>query len=374
MAKSLRVKVYFGDEIRSVTIPEDTSLLEFLQLLKNVCPQKFENENPVFMYQDDEGDWVTFTTDTEWQEALKYRKDKATLRLKVKQKIEEKKKIKRRCKLQRACDGRWAFPTKPGDYVLDITPAFEKGMKGGIHKILKTVEKDLEPFEVIHHNIICDGCGERNIRGLRFKCNQCDDFDFCEKCYAKRLSHFSGKHTFTKYEKSVHPFFKIPGLNVVAHVIDERKKPRKEKKEQPKEQPKEQKVEKVEKKEEIKKQEEKKVEVEKVQPKVEEIKPEPLKPVIVKTEVKPVEEPQPKPSAPPADIKVEPAVEVKTEPVQTEIKLEPAENDIPPQYRVHFQILESMGFTNKELNLFLLKKHNGNLQRVVDECINYSNK
>lgn len=369
MSKSLRVKVYFTDEIRSVTIPEETSLIEFLQILKNVCPQKFETENPVFMYQDDEGDWVTFTTEVEWQEALKYRKEETTLRLKVKPKVEEKKKkIKRRCKLQRASDGMWPFPTKPGDYVLDITPEFEKGMKGGIAKVLKRVEKDLESPEVIHHNIICDGCGERNIRGLRFKCNQCDDFDFCEKCYANRLSHFSGKHTFTKYEKSVYPFkFKIPGLNVVAHVIDERKKPCKEKKEQPKEQE----VEKVGKKEEIKKQEEKKVEVEKVQPKVEEIKPEPLKPVIVKTEVKPVIEEQPKPSAPPADIKVEPAVA----PVQqTEIKLEPAENDIPPQYRVHFQILESMGFTNKELNLFLLKKHNGNLQRVVDECINYSNK
>src|SRR5690554_3496431 len=125
MSKSLRVKVYFTDEIRSVTIPEETSLIEFLQILKNVCPQKFENENPVFMYQDDEGDWVTFTTEVEWQEALKYRKEETTLRLKVKPKVEEKKKkIKRRCKLQRASDGMWPFPTKPGDYVLDITPEF----------------------------------------------------------------------------------------------------------------------------------------------------------------------------------------------------------------------------------------------------------
>src|SRR5690606_32445991 len=115
--------------------------------------------------------WVTFTTEVEWQEALKYRKEETTLRLKVKPKVEEKKKkIKRRCKLQRASDGMWPFPTKPGDYVLDITPEFEKGMKGGIAKVLKRVEKDLESSEVIHHNIICDGCGERNIRGLRFKC------------------------------------------------------------------------------------------------------------------------------------------------------------------------------------------------------------
>ncbi|KAF8602359.1 hypothetical protein BDV93DRAFT_494889 [Ceratobasidium sp. AG-I] len=43
------------------------------------------------------------------------------------------------------------------------------------------------------HRAWCDGCSER-IRGVRHKCLDCDDFDFCDACVGKE--HFGGGHEF----------------------------------------------------------------------------------------------------------------------------------------------------------------------------------
>ncbi|KAF4754051.1 hypothetical protein FOZ62_017670 [Perkinsus olseni] len=40
---------------------------------------------------------------------------------------------------------------------------------------------------VVHHGFICDGCEMDPLVGDRYKCNYCEDFDFCAKCFDKRL-------------------------------------------------------------------------------------------------------------------------------------------------------------------------------------------
>jgi len=45
------------------------------------------------------------------------------------------------------------------------------------------VEKKEKPE--IHYHVLCDGCKVTPIRGNRYKCKQCKDFDFCEECYKK---------------------------------------------------------------------------------------------------------------------------------------------------------------------------------------------
>jgi len=52
--------------------------------------------------------------------------------------------------------------------------------------------------EVVHYRVNCDGCGQKGIVGIRYKCAICPDFDFCERCEA------TIEHN--------HPFFKIRNL------------------------------------------------------------------------------------------------------------------------------------------------------------------
>ena len=73
--------------------------------------------------------------------------------------------------------------------------------------ILKSLPKEIKKRDIIHVGYICDGCRMRPIRGNRYKCKGCKDFDFCESCYqTKKESH---GHEFTKIEKPVNT--KRPG-------------------------------------------------------------------------------------------------------------------------------------------------------------------
>jgi len=51
---------------------------------------------------------------------------------------------------------------------------------------------------VVHSRVNCDGCGQRGIIGIRYKCSVCPDFDFCSSCEAN-----------VEHE---HPFLKIKTL------------------------------------------------------------------------------------------------------------------------------------------------------------------
>ena len=47
--------------------------------------------------------------------------------------------------------------------------------------------------EFEHFGIVCDGC-EGPIRGIRYKCSGCFDFDFCASC--KNKKYHNPKHKF----------------------------------------------------------------------------------------------------------------------------------------------------------------------------------
>ena len=51
----------------------------------------------------------------------------------------------------------------------------------------------------IYFNVLCDGCKMNPIRGNRYKCKGCPDFDFCENCYQKNKN--THGHEFKKIEK-----------------------------------------------------------------------------------------------------------------------------------------------------------------------------
>ena len=69
--------------------------------------------------------------------------------------------------------------------------------------VLKSTKKEQkdqkEKKGPIHFNVLCDGCKMNPIRGNRYKCKGCPDFDFCENCYQKNKD--SHGHEFKKIEK-----------------------------------------------------------------------------------------------------------------------------------------------------------------------------
>ncbi|KAM7099038.1 E3 ubiquitin-protein ligase MIB2 isoform 2-T2 [Molossus nigricans] len=51
---------------------------------------------------------------------------------------------------------------------------------------------------VRHPNIICDGCKKHGLRGMRWKCRVCVDYDLCTQCYLSSKHDLT--HAFERYE------------------------------------------------------------------------------------------------------------------------------------------------------------------------------
>jgi hypothetical protein len=45
------------------------------------------------------------------------------------------------------------------------------------------IEVIVEPRQTVKKIVKCNGCGEMPIINVRYKCDNCFDFDFCEKCF-----------------------------------------------------------------------------------------------------------------------------------------------------------------------------------------------
>lgn len=52
--------------------------------------------------------------------------------------------------------------------------------------------KQLPRNNIIHTGVQCDGCGVNPMKGLRFKCRSCKNYDLCKRCSGTRHLH----HTF----------------------------------------------------------------------------------------------------------------------------------------------------------------------------------
>ena len=72
---------------------------------------------------------------------------------------------------------------------------FKKHVKQTTKKLIKKFSKK-ETSNAVHYGIICDMCETKDIKGIRYKCIDCADYDVCESC--EETVYNSHPHNFIK--------------------------------------------------------------------------------------------------------------------------------------------------------------------------------
>ncbi|KAL0491080.1 sequestosome [Acrasis kona] len=140
------LKVYFNNLIRRFQIENDLTYDKLEQQVRAAFGMEREATCYEWQYEDEEKEWVSFSSDREWKDALH-------------------------------------FFTLGSETILRI-------------RINEKPQTERPPRQDVHHNIICDGCQQSPIIGQRFKCDTCPDFDFCGKCHASKSTNHG--HAFTE--------------------------------------------------------------------------------------------------------------------------------------------------------------------------------
>jgi hypothetical protein len=165
MEPAIAIKFQFEDEIRRIGVPEKSSWEELLIIANDMFPQL---EGFVLQYKDDEGSVITVRSNMEYQEAKRVARAKnSTLFFTV-----SVPKPKYGRYYTRSC------PRTPGKF------GHFKGVHCPVFNKAEEQQPEGEP-EQVHRFITCDGCEQTPLRGIRYHCLQCNDFDLCGSCHQK---------------------------------------------------------------------------------------------------------------------------------------------------------------------------------------------
>merc|ERR1712130_612392 len=188
----------------------------------------------------------------------------------------------------------------------DLTPVEAKPQPVVEPQPIVPTKPTLSPVVVTHSNIICDGCKKQGIEGTRYKCSTCPDFDLCTRCYSIR------HEDHIKHDTHVFVPIEKPIPNADRFM-------------------KEQLQERIQQEPIIVQQQPPQPEQQPQQPQQQE---QPQEPVVAVQQPKPI-----------------------------------AQESFDPQMTQALQVLSQMGFNDRPLCIFLLKKYKNNVARVVDEYL-----
>jgi len=107
----------------------------------------------------------------------------------------------------------------------------EKAVRAGIEKIianfitgipksdalLDILLQGFEEGEAFHKNVICDGCEQSPIVGIRYKCTVCPDYDLCAKCEADNKHPSS--HIMLKFKRPMTQPFRFVPQGAFRHFV-----------------------------------------------------------------------------------------------------------------------------------------------------------
>jgi len=220
---------YDGTIKRTRTIAKDFDALK--KLTVDVFPEL--KDTPItFTYQDTEGDQISVCCDTDLQEAYLQLKESKKTAIKF---LILKVKSKSGLQGENANDSISSMPTTNGPITgKRENPNPEETEIQGIAQKLARVELEDRKEEIrhaaqeelkrntisdnnptiqpIHYHVTCDGCGINPIKGNRFKCTVCPDYDLCENCEAKGIHK---EHTFIKFanQEQSHAYYQQKASN-----------------------------------------------------------------------------------------------------------------------------------------------------------------
>jgi len=204
---SLTVKVAFGEENRRITVNKSISYTELNTLLTKLfngtALTKIE-------YQDDEKEWIRVSTDLELEEAKRINGINI-LRLRVNNNTAN---VNNNGNCKAAPQNNPFFGTAGippmGDLIslirnllsnVSVEIVNDEEWRGGCPRrgagCCPFKQQQQQNGEVVHYGFACDGCNQYPLVGVRYRCEQCADFDFCAKCHQK------GEHDKTHTFKTI---------------------------------------------------------------------------------------------------------------------------------------------------------------------------
>jgi len=197
------IKLQFKEDIRRVTVDHWLNFSE----LRNLALTLFENALPsayVFKYKDDEGDLITVSSDRELSEAFRLGKDQEIVRISIFPQQENKPNPNAN---SNSNDKQASFiemllgMVQGNPFLRDLLNNLEievKSVPDAFREFCK--EPSQVPQSDVVHGAMCDGCNVQ-IRGIRYKCKTCPDYDLCEKCFDIKGVHVPAEHQFEKILK-----------------------------------------------------------------------------------------------------------------------------------------------------------------------------